>query len=222
MRYTKMSIINHLHDIFYSLLSCTLSSALVIISLTIIGAGFFVVYSARASRDQQRASTTPPVSPKLGGLSEKNWNNFGFTADVKSPVETNVAPTEGNSPVISKRPPLVLNTALSSSSIDPYTAISPNSSTFSRRTSISSALAKGFGFLEGARRGSTVSIPLQAFPTGFTPKTAAEVKALGLYPDYEKLSGVPWPAPYEGFVLEKALPRPYRPFRWAYHQTMCK
>jgi len=29
------------------------------------------------------------------------------------------------------------------------------------------------------------------------------------------------PEPYGGFDPAKALPRPYRPFRWAYHQTMC-
>lgn len=49
-----------------------------------------------------------------------------------------------------------------------------------------------------------------------------EIKALGDFPDYATLSGVPLPQPYHGFNLETALPRPYRPFRWAYHQTMCK
>lgn len=49
-----------------------------------------------------------------------------------------------------------------------------------------------------------------------------EIKALGDLPDYATLSGVPLPQPYHGFNLETALPRPYRPLRWAYHQTMCK
>ena len=49
-----------------------------------------------------------------------------------------------------------------------------------------------------------------------------EVKALGDFPDYAALSEVPLPRPYEGFDIDKALPRPYRPFRWAYHQTMCE
>lgn len=49
-----------------------------------------------------------------------------------------------------------------------------------------------------------------------------EVRALGDFPDYAELSGVPLPDPYEGFDIDKALARPYRPFRWAYHQTMCK
>jgi Protein of unknown function (DUF3445) len=53
--------------------------------------------------------------------------------------------------------------------------------------------------------------------SGFSIK---EIKALGDFPDYEKLSGVPAPEPYEEFDLDKALPRPYRPFRWPYHQTM--
>ena len=29
------------------------------------------------------------------------------------------------------------------------------------------------------------------------------------------------PQPYHGFDIDKARSRPYRPFRWAYHQTMC-
>jgi hypothetical protein len=55
-------------------------------------------------------------------------------------------------------------------------------------------------------------------PTGFS---VADLKALGDFPDYAALSGVPLPAPYPGFDIDRALPRPYRPFRWTYHQTMC-
>lgn len=55
-------------------------------------------------------------------------------------------------------------------------------------------------------------------PTGFS---VDDVKALGDFPDYATLSGVPLPRPYPEHQLEKALPRPYRPFRWSYHQTMC-
>ncbi|KAI4142871.1 MAG: hypothetical protein L6R39_004786, partial [Caloplaca ligustica] len=56
----------------------------------------------------------------------------------------------------------------------------------------------------------------------YTPMgiSLAEVAALGDFPDYAELSGVPLPAPYSDFKIESALPRPYRPFRWAYHQTM--
>ena len=59
-------------------------------------------------------------------------------------------------------------------------------------------------------------------PSTYTPMeiSIAEIKALGDFPDYSKLSGVPLPKAYKGFEIEKALPRPYRPFRWAYHQTM--
>jgi hypothetical protein len=56
-------------------------------------------------------------------------------------------------------------------------------------------------------------------PTGFS---VAEIKALGDFPAYDTLSGVPLPQPYENFDPAKALPRPYRPFRWTYHQTMGK
>lgn len=57
----------------------------------------------------------------------------------------------------------------------------------------------------------------------FTPCefSIKEIKALGDFPDYAALSGVPLPQPYTEFDIKKALPRPYRPFRWAYHQTMC-
>jgi hypothetical protein len=56
-------------------------------------------------------------------------------------------------------------------------------------------------------------------PTGFTVE---EIKALGNFPDYATLSGVPLPTPYTGFDIKTAMSRPYRPFRWPYHQTMCK
>ncbi|KND90844.1 hypothetical protein TOPH_04658 [Tolypocladium ophioglossoides CBS 100239] len=54
----------------------------------------------------------------------------------------------------------------------------------------------------------------------FSGFTVGEVKALGNFPDYAKLSGVPGPSPLKGFDVDSASPRPYRPFRWAYHQTM--
>ena len=49
-----------------------------------------------------------------------------------------------------------------------------------------------------------------------------EIRALGDFPDYAKLSGVPLPEAYTSFNIETAMPRPYRPLRWAYYQTMCK
>ncbi|KAF2678188.1 hypothetical protein K458DRAFT_436089 [Lentithecium fluviatile CBS 122367] len=71
------------------------------------------------------------------------------------------------------------------------------------------------------------SVPLtttlsDAKKTAFTPCefSVAEIDALGDFPDYAKLSGVPLPQPYHEFDIKKAKPRPYRPFRWAYHQTM--
>ena len=61
-------------------------------------------------------------------------------------------------------------------------------------------------------------------PSKYTPMgvSVAEVKALGDFPDYSALSGVPQPEEYKDFRIETAIPRPYRPFRWPYHQTMCK
>ncbi|KAF2763866.1 hypothetical protein EJ03DRAFT_283259 [Teratosphaeria nubilosa] len=53
--------------------------------------------------------------------------------------------------------------------------------------------------------------------TGFTVN---EIKRLGDFPDYAALSGIPLPQAYKAFDISIALPRPYRPLRWAYHQTM--
>ncbi|CAK4032394.1 hypothetical protein BAUCODRAFT_378966 [Lecanosticta acicola] len=53
--------------------------------------------------------------------------------------------------------------------------------------------------------------------TGFSLR---DVKRLGDFPDYATLSGIPLPSAYKEFDIKTALPRPYRPFRWAYHQTM--
>lgn len=41
-------------------------------------------------------------------------------------------------------------------------------------------------------------------------------------PDYAKLTGFPAPKPIHHFDIDSAKPRPYRPFRWEYHQTMCE
>lgn len=56
----------------------------------------------------------------------------------------------------------------------------------------------------------------------FSGYSVKEIRALGDFPDYSTLSGVPLPEPYPEHDIQTALPRPYRPFRWAYHQTMCK
>lgn len=62
------------------------------------------------------------------------------------------------------------------------------------------------------------SEPNKYTPTGFS---AEEIRAMGDFPNYAELSGVPLPQAYAEFDIDKARPRPYRPFRWAYHQTMC-
>lgn len=58
-----------------------------------------------------------------------------------------------------------------------------------------------------------------ATATGFTLE---EIKRLGDFPDYAALSGIPLPQEYEGFDISTAKARPFRPLRWAYHQTMCR
>ena len=52
--------------------------------------------------------------------------------------------------------------------------------------------------------------------------SVVEIRELGEFPDYAALTDVPLPEPYNDFRIETAITRPYRPFRWAYHQTMCK
>lgn len=61
-------------------------------------------------------------------------------------------------------------------------------------------------------------------PSTYTPTqfSVEEIKALGDFPDYAELSGVPRPEAYTQFTIKTARARPYRPFRWAYHQTMCR
>ncbi|KIJ60634.1 hypothetical protein HYDPIDRAFT_98330 [Hydnomerulius pinastri MD-312] len=39
-------------------------------------------------------------------------------------------------------------------------------------------------------------------------------------PDYAELTGFPAPIPIYDFDVDSAKPRPYRPFRWEYHQNM--
>ncbi|ROV91528.1 hypothetical protein VMCG_09467 [Cytospora schulzeri] len=55
-------------------------------------------------------------------------------------------------------------------------------------------------------------------PTGFSTQ---DIRALGRFPDYSVLTGVPHPQPYGSqFDIKTAIFRPFRPFRWNYHQTM--
>lgn len=56
-------------------------------------------------------------------------------------------------------------------------------------------------------------------PTGFSE---ADIHKLGSFPDYALLSGVRHPKPCPAFDINKAVFRPFRPFRWTYHQTMCE
>lgn len=57
-------------------------------------------------------------------------------------------------------------------------------------------------------------------PTGFSTQ---DIRALGRFPDYSVLTGVRYPRPYgPQFDINKATFRPFRPFRWSYHQTMGK
>lgn len=89
------------------------------------------------------------------------------------------------------------------------------------------SLAKLITDVLPSRRGSIAS-PLSNTPSSSTSsgelptttRSQEEIKSFGDFPDYATLSGVRLPNVYLEFNIEKALPRPHRPFRWAYHQTM--
>lgn len=60
----------------------------------------------------------------------------------------------------------------------------------------------------------------QFTPTGFSTQ---DLRALGRFPDYSVITGTRYPKPYgDHFDIKKAVFRPFRPFRWSYHQTMGK
>lgn len=60
----------------------------------------------------------------------------------------------------------------------------------------------------------------QFTPTGFSTQ---DLRALGRFPDYSVITGTRYPKPYGShFDIKKAIFRPFRPFRWNYHQTMGK
>jgi hypothetical protein len=121
----------------------------------------------------------------------------------------------------------------SPTSIDPdYTIAYPPSRRFTLASVAPHIVAKfpnpDGGILPGDGEKKPLQAPLDvAFkdwdPKAFTPMefSKEEIELLGDFPDYATLSGVPLPQAYKDFVVEEAKPRPYRPFRWAYHQTMC-
>ncbi|KAF8242653.1 hypothetical protein K440DRAFT_106500 [Wilcoxina mikolae CBS 423.85] len=74
--------------------------------------------------------------------------------------------------------------------------------------------------IPSSRRASTSSASPMTAQSPVTNRSKQEIAIYGDFPDYATLSGVPLPKPYTEFDIVKALPRPYRPFRWAYHQTM--
>ncbi len=58
-------------------------------------------------------------------------------------------------------------------------------------------------------------------PTGFTLRQIRRLLGRAALPDYAVLSGVPHPRPCApAFVLDRSHFRPFRPFRWRYHQHM--
>ncbi|KAK5655857.1 hypothetical protein OQA88_5396 [Cercophora sp. LCS_1] len=67
-------------------------------------------------------------------------------------------------------------------------------------------------------KAGSLTIPNQYTPTGFSTQ---DIHLIGRFPDYSLLTGIraPVPVPPEWDVT-RAKFRPYRPFRWNYHQHM--
>jgi hypothetical protein len=71
--------------------------------------------------------------------------------------------------------------------------------------------------------GVVLTVCLGVLVPWFDGKRVLSVKAKlfgNEFPDYSDLSGVPLPKPLVSFDVDKAKPRPYRPFRWNYVQNM--
>jgi hypothetical protein len=76
--------------------------------------------------------------------------------------------------------------------------------------------------------GLVLPISLGLLACSFSSKQVRSVRVKGIdptlisseFPDYAALSGVPLPKPLNNFDIDKAKPRPYRPFRWKYIQNM--
>ncbi|KAJ3461354.1 hypothetical protein MRS44_009907 [Fusarium solani] len=69
----------------------------------------------------------------------------------------------------------------------------------------------------GMNENYATASPERFIYSGFT---VGDVLKLGNFPDYAALSEVPLPKPAEDFDINTVQPRPYRPLRWPYHQTM--
>ncbi|KAI8715134.1 hypothetical protein NCS52_01020400 [Fusarium sp. LHS14.1] len=69
----------------------------------------------------------------------------------------------------------------------------------------------------GMNENYATASPERFIYSGFT---IGEVFKLGDFPNYAALSEVPLPKPAEDFDIKTSPPRPYRPLRWPYHQTM--
>ncbi|KAG8425918.1 hypothetical protein J3459_008612 [Metarhizium acridum] len=54
----------------------------------------------------------------------------------------------------------------------------------------------------------------------FSGFSVGEIRSLGSFPNYAALSEVPLPHAANDFDIATARPRPYRPLRWPYNQTM--
>ncbi|RMJ15281.1 hypothetical protein CDV36_005081 [Fusarium kuroshium] len=113
---------------------------------------------------------------------------------------------------------LTARTAKNSASDSSYTNVFPPSQRAAAFSSDPEAdLSSGSKHVLEMDKDYRLANPSSYIFSGFSIK---EILSLGDFPDYAKLSGVPLPSPLPNFNVDKAVPRPYRPLRWVYHQTM--
>lgn len=141
-----------------------------------------------------------------------------YRASTSKPVDT---PLRSVSPVADhkKFEATIIPTSAYKSPIPTDIPTPPPSPRGRRKPSISALITN----ILPLRRGSLASPATSAGAAGEQPvidRSGKEIEAYGDFPDYAMLSGVRLPEPYPEFNIETALARPYRPFRWSYHQTM--
>ncbi|KAG0126487.1 hypothetical protein HOY82DRAFT_111153 [Tuber indicum] len=143
----------------------------------------------------------------------------------RTPVETAGTPPRSLTPNLASEKDARMEDIARPEDVSGYSLPQPNAPIPNRRKPSITALVTNL--LPTSRRGSVAS-PFTSTTTdgeggAFPPvvnRSKEEIESYGDFPDYAALTGVRLPAPYMEFDIKKALPRPYRPFRWAYHQTM--
>ncbi|KAI5811321.1 hypothetical protein DFH27DRAFT_21579 [Peziza echinospora] len=205
---------------YSSTVGCLASGAAVLV-LCLLWVGFS--YSRHGWRDVSHSLQTAEEKVDSNGTaSERGIYHNEKVSTQESTATTLYSTSTSTSSTAQPSPSLRRNSlrrlSLSTTSTLIRNTIAPKLTTLftsgGRRDSVDADLLSP---LSPSQQGESAS---PGFPAGHAPKTKEEREAIGKYPDYETLSGVSWPNECKGFDPDRSLPRPYRPFRWKYHQTM--